>query len=80
MLATEKYYLPTIILQLMPLSAGESWDEPIHSGRVRLCYKMGQLQILDLRFQVRKELGSQFDIRQFHDHIIDSGALFLLEA
>ncbi len=40
-----------------------------------LSYKMGQLQILDLRARAQKELGSKFDIREFHDTIIDSGAL-----
>ena len=36
---------------------------------------MGQLQILDLRAKAQKELGASFDIREFHDQIIDSGAL-----
>ena len=40
-----------------------------------LSYKMGQLKILELRAQAQKELGSKFDIREFHDQVIDSGAL-----
>jgi len=40
-----------------------------------LSYKMGQLQILDLRNRAQKELVDKFDIREFHDQIIDSGAL-----
>ena len=40
-----------------------------------LSYKMGQLQILDLRAKAQKELGTNFDIREFHDQILDSGAL-----
>ena len=40
-----------------------------------LSYKMGQLEILDLRTHAQKELGSKFDIREFHDQVIDSGAL-----
>jgi len=40
-----------------------------------LSYKMGQLQILALRDRAQKELGSKFDIREFHDEILDSGAL-----
>jgi uncharacterized protein (DUF885 family) len=40
-----------------------------------LSYKMGQLEILDLRAHAQKELGSKFDIREFHDQVIVSGAL-----
>ena len=40
-----------------------------------LSYKMGQLQILALRDRAQKELGSKFDIKEFHDEILDSGAL-----
>jgi len=40
-----------------------------------LSYKMGQLKILELRARAQEQLGSQFDIREFHDQVIDSGAL-----
>ena len=40
-----------------------------------LAYKIGQLEILKLRDQAKKELGDKFDIRAFHDEVIDSGAL-----
>ncbi|HVT05211.1 MAG TPA: DUF885 family protein [Thermoanaerobaculia bacterium] len=40
-----------------------------------LGYKIGQMKILELRERARKELGSKFDIRQFHDHVLDAGAL-----
>jgi uncharacterized protein (DUF885 family) len=40
-----------------------------------LAYKIGQLKILELRDRARKELGSKFDIRAFHDQVIDSGSL-----
>lgn len=47
-----------------------------------LAYKLGQLKILELREHARKELGSSFDLRRFHDQILDAGALplDLLEA
>ena len=40
-----------------------------------LGYKMGQLKILELRDRARQSLGNKFDIRAFHDEVIDSGSL-----
>ncbi len=40
-----------------------------------LGYKIGQLKFLELRAKAEKELGPKFDIRVFHDWILDSGAL-----
>jgi len=47
-----------------------------------LSYKLGQLKIRELRERARKELGAQFDIRTFHDEMINGGTLplDLLEA
>jgi uncharacterized protein (DUF885 family) len=40
-----------------------------------LGYKMGQLKILELRARAEKELGPKFDLKAFHDQVVDSGAL-----
>jgi uncharacterized protein (DUF885 family) len=47
-----------------------------------LSYKLGQLKIRELRERARTELGTKFDIRTFHDEMIDGGTLplDLLEA
>jgi uncharacterized protein (DUF885 family) len=40
-----------------------------------LAYKLGQLEILKLRQQAQTELGDKYDIRAFHDEILNGGAL-----
>ena len=47
-----------------------------------LSYKLGQLKIRELRERARKELGPKFDIRYFHDEMLNGGTLplDLLEA
>ncbi|MGH9711931.1 MAG: DUF885 domain-containing protein [Candidatus Acidiferrales bacterium] len=40
-----------------------------------LCYKLGQLEILKLRERAKTELGNKYDIRAFHDEILNGGAL-----
>ena len=40
-----------------------------------LAYKLGQLEILKLRQYAKDQLGEKFNIRSFHDEVLDGGAL-----
>jgi len=40
-----------------------------------LAYKIGQLKFLELRERAKKELGDKFNIRDFHDEMLNGGAL-----
>ncbi|MGA2645466.1 MAG: DUF885 domain-containing protein [Candidatus Sulfotelmatobacter sp.] len=40
-----------------------------------LSYKLGQLKFRELRERAQKELGSSFDLRKFHDEMLDGGTL-----
>ncbi len=46
-----------------------------------LSYKIGQLKIMELREKAKNELGDKFDIRQYHNQVLETGCvpLALLE-
>jgi uncharacterized protein (DUF885 family) len=66
------------VLENQPVSAVEA-EQRIERYMVTpgqaVSYKVGELKIIELREKAKKKLGSKFDIKAFHDVVLEDGCL-----
>ena len=61
---------------MVGLGGLEPPTSPLSGARSsHLSYKLGQLKFRELRERAQKELGAKFDIRTFHDEMLNGGTL-----
>jgi uncharacterized protein (DUF885 family) len=58
-----------------PTQALSEVDRYISWPGQALSYKLGQLKIVELRRKAEQQLGSKFDVRDFHDVVLRDGSL-----
>jgi len=60
---------------LSPASAAAEIDRYIAVAGQATAYMLGNLEIRRLREKAQKSLGSRFDIKEYHDRIVENGAV-----
>ncbi|MEO8367144.1 MAG: DUF885 domain-containing protein [Pseudoxanthomonas sp.] len=60
---------------MAPRDVAVEIDRYITNAGQACAYKVGELKLQELRRRATERLGSDFDIRLFHDQILDTGAL-----